>query len=233
MSAAAIISPILITFLNIDSYTAIGISLFSDVLASFVSCIAYYKNDNIDIKNGLIIMLIILLFTMIGSFFASLVSTSLMGTFSVYMTMILGVKFIIKPIMTTKEIINNVDAKKRMIQSIIFGIFIGLICGFIGAGGGMMILIVLTSIMGYELKTAVGTSVFIMGFTALTGSISHFVIGGIPDLIILFLCSIFTLIFAIISSKFANKLNPKTLNRLVGVILLMLGLVIVIINLAK
>ena len=55
---------------------------------------------------------------------------------------------------------------------------IGFICGFVGAGGGMMLLLVLTSVLGYELKTAVGTSVFIMTFTALTGAISHFYIGA-------------------------------------------------------
>ena len=47
---------------------------------------------------------------------------------------------------------------------------IGFICGFVGAGGGMMMLLILTSVLGYELKTAVGTSVFIMAFTAFTGA---------------------------------------------------------------
>ena len=42
-------------------------------------------------------------------------------------------------------------------------------------------LLILTSVLGYELKTAVGTSVFIMTFTALTGAASHFAIGGAPD----------------------------------------------------
>ena len=54
------------------------------------------------------------------------------------------------------------------IQSIICGILIGFICGFIGAGGGMMMLLILTSVLGYELKT----SVFIMTFTAFTGAVS-------------------------------------------------------------
>ena len=44
----------------------------------------------------------------------------------------------------------------------------------------MMMLLILTSVLGYELKTAVGTSVFIMAFTALTGAVSHFAIGGMP-----------------------------------------------------
>ncbi len=90
---------------------------------------------------------------------------------------------------------------------------IGFICGFIGAGGGMMMLLILTSVLGYELKTAVGTSVFIMTFTALTGAISHFAIGGAPDWTVLALCVLFTLLWARIAAVFANKAAPKTLNR--------------------
>lgn len=228
MSAAAVISPMLITFLNVDPYIAVGIGLASDVLASAVSAYTYRKNKNIDIKNGLIMMVSVLLFTAIGSYIASLVPSTTMGGFSVFMTFLLGIKFIIRPVMTTKEKMREVSAKKRIIQSIVCGTLIGLICGFIGAGGGMMMLLILTSVMGYELKTAVGTSVFIMTFTALTGAISHFVIGGIPDLLILSLCILFTLIWARIAAVFANKSQPKTLNRATGIVLVVLGIVIMV-----
>ena len=90
----------------------------------------------------------------------------------------------------------------------------------------MMMLLLLTSIMGYELKTAVGTSVFIMTFTALTGSVSHFAIGDKPEVLPLVLCIVFTLIFARIAAKIANKASAKTLNRATGVILLILGVVV-------
>lgn len=149
-----------------------------------------------------------------------------MGGFSVFMTFILGIKFIVKPVMTTKEAMENVSAKKRAIQSVICGVLIGFICGFIGAGGGMMMLLILTSVLGYELKTAVGTSVFIMAFTAFTGAASHFAIGGVPDLTIWILCIFFTLLWARIAAVFANKATPKTLNRATGIILVVLGIVV-------
>ena len=62
MSAAAVISPMLITFLDIDPYMAVGIALSSDVLASAVSAYTYGKNKNLDVKNGLIMMVTVLLF---------------------------------------------------------------------------------------------------------------------------------------------------------------------------
>ena len=149
-----------------------------------------------------------------------------MGGFSVFMTFLLGIKFIVRPVMTTKESMQEVSAKKRAIQSLLCGILIGFVCGFIGAGGGMMMLLILTGVLGYELKTAVGTSVFIMTFTALTGAVSHFAIGGIPDVPVLVLCVIFTLLWARIAAVFANKAEPKTLNRATGIVLVILGIVI-------
>ena len=233
MSAAAVISPMLITFLNIDPYLAVGIALASDVLASAVSAYTYGKNKNLDIRNGLVMMVAVLTFTVAGSFISSLVPSAAMGNFSVFMTFILGIKFIVKPVMTTKEAMESVSPKKRLIQSLICGTVIGFICGFIGAGGGMMMLLILTSVLGYELKTAVGTSVFIMTFTALTGSISHFSFGGMPDMLILCLCVIFTLIWARIAALFANKATPKTLNRATGIVLVVLGIAIFIFNMLK
>ena len=226
MSAAAVISPMLITFLHMDPYMAVGIALSSDVLASAVSAYTYGKNKNLDIRNGLIMMFSVLAFTVIGSYIASLVPSQTMGNFSVFMTFLLGVKFIIRPVMTTKEAMQGVSAKKRAIQSLVCGCLIGFICGFVGAGGGMMMLLILTSVLGYELKTAVGTSVFIMTFTALTGAVSHFTIGGAPDWTVFILCVVFTFLWARIAAVIANKATPKTLNRATGVILMVLGIVV-------
>ena len=227
MSAAAVISPMLITFLDMDPYLAVGVALSSDVLASAVSAYIYGKNKNLDIKNGLIMMISVLIFTVVGSYISSLVPSKTMGNFSVFMTFLLGIKFIVKPVMTTKESMNSVSDKKRVIQSVLCGIIIGFICGFVGAGGGMMMLLILTSILGYELKTAVGTSVFIMTFTALTGAISHFTIGGMPNYLIWILCIVFTFMWARIAAIFANKATPKTLNRATGIVLVVLGIFII------
>ncbi|MBQ1976736.1 MAG: sulfite exporter TauE/SafE family protein [Clostridia bacterium] len=226
MSAAAVISPMLIAFLGIEPYTAVGIALASDVLASAVSAYTYHKNKNLDVKNGLLMMSMVLVFTVIGSYVSSVVPAQTMGGFSMFMTLLLGIKFIVKPVMTTKQAMESVSKKRRMLGSLISGIIIGFICGFIGAGGGMMMLLILTTVLGYELKTAVGTSVFIMSFTALTGAVSHFSLGDAPDLVVMALCIIFTFIWARIAAKFANKAKPETLNRAVGLVLVLLGVVI-------
>lgn len=230
MSAAAVISPMLITFLDLPAYEAVGIALASDVLASAVSAYTYGKNKNLDIRNGLVMMAAVLLFTLVGSWTASFVPNTAMGSFSMFMTLLLGIKFIVKPVMTTKESMGAASARKRIAQSAASGMAVGFICGFVGAGGGMMMLLLLTSVLGYELKTAVGTSVFIMAFTAFTGAASHFAIGGMPDMLCLAFCMLSTLLWARIAAKFANKASAATLNRATGVVLVILGSAILAVN---
>ncbi|MCI8714911.1 MAG: sulfite exporter TauE/SafE family protein [Oscillospiraceae bacterium] len=230
MSAAAVITPMLVTFLHIEPYQAVGIALASDVLASAVSAYTYGRNKNLDIRSGLVMMVSVLAFTLVGSWVSSLLPASTMGNFSVFMTLLLGVKFIVRPVMTTKESMAAVSPKKRLVQSVACGLAIGFICGFIGAGGGMMMLLILTSVLGYELKTAVGTSVFIMTFTALTGSLSHFAIGGVADWPALAFCVLSTLLWARIAARFANRSTPVVLNRATGAVLVVLGAVILGVN---
>ena len=92
----------------------------------------------------------------------------------------------------------------------------------------MLMLLILTSVLKYDLKTAVGTSVFIMTFTALTGAVSHFAIGGRPNLLIMILCVLFTFIWARIGARWANKADVKKLNRVAGIVLTILGIIMFI-----
>lgn len=223
LSAAAVVSPMLITFMGVSAFEAIGIALASDVLASAVSAYTYGKNKNIDLKHGIVMLISVLVFTLVGSYIASLVPNGTMGGFSKVMTLLVGLKFIFKPVMNTGEKQAVKSEKQKMVQSILCGVLIGFICGFVGAGGGMMLLLVLTSVLGYELKMAVGTSVFIMTFTALTGSVSHFAISGIPDMPITVLCILFTFVWARIGARWANKASAKMMNRVTGIVLSVLG----------
>lgn len=230
MSAAAIIGPMLITFLDIPAYQAVGIGLSSDVLASAVSAWIYKKNKNLDIKNSLILLATVLVMTAFGSYIATfLPETTMSGVMQIALIFV-GLKFILFPVTKTKEQMKVGSKKQKIIKSIIGGVVIGLICGTVGAGGGMMLLLILTSFLGYQMHMAIGTSVFIMTFTALTGSVSHFVIDGMPDVTCLILCILFTLIWARIAAVIANKAEAKTLNRVVGAVMIVTSVVILIVN---
>ena len=228
MSAAAVIGPLLLV-IGVPYYVSVGVGLASDVLASGASAILYGKKKNIDIKHGLIMMISVICFTFVGSYVAKFIKPKTMEIGAVISITLLGLKFLIFPVKTTKEQMEQVSNKKKIIGSILGGMVVGFVCGFVGAGGGMLMLLVLTTVLSYELHTAVGTSVFIMTFTALTGSVSHFLLSNEEiDWLVLGLCMVFTLIFSIIASKIANKVSSKILNRIVGIVLLATGVVTLI-----
>lgn len=233
MSAAAVIGPMLITFLGVPAYDAVGIGLISDVLASAISAYTYKKNKNLDIKNSLPLMISVLAMTIVGSFIATFVPERTMGSTMQIALIMIGLRFIFKPVTATKEQMAAKSRKQQLTKSIIGGIGVGFICGFVGAGGGMMMLFVLTSFLGYQMHMAVGTSVFIMAFTAFTGGVSHFAIGGMPDILTLVLCVFFTLLWARIAARIANKASAKTLNRVVGIVMILTSVVILIVNTIK
>ncbi len=140
MSAATVISPMLLTFLGLPAYDAVGIALASDVLASAVSARTYARQGYLDLKNGLVMMAGVLSMTMAGSWLSSFVPDGTLGSFSVVMTLVLGLKFLLTPAASGQEGIR--DPAHRFLKGAVGGCVIGLICGFFGAGGGMMMLLV-------------------------------------------------------------------------------------------
>lgn len=232
LSAAVIIAPLLVTILHMDPYTAVGIALASDILASGLSALRYYTNKNIQLKNAAVMGIAVVIFTILGSYLSKDMDPFNLGGLSNVLVVVLGLRFLVYPVKEseTGKLLNF--TKSKFIQSVIWGIIIGMMSGYLGAGGGLSMLAVLTMALGYDLKTAVGTSVFIMVFTALVGSAAHIAISGtywIP----LIVTGFASLIGANFASKYANKINNKALNIIVGSILTVSGTVLVILYLIE
>lgn len=230
MSAAAIIGPMLAAFTGMPAYQALGIGLISDVLASGISAWVYHKHGNLDIKNSIPLLVSVLCMTVIGSLIGSFVPNTSMGGMQQIGLLCVGLKFLLKPGRAEGKRNADISRKARIIKAVMGGVIVGFICGFIGAGGGMMLLLVLTAFLGYEMHVAVGTSVFIMMFTAFTGGVSHMVIGGVPDIISLISCVVFTLLWARIAARIANRIDSVTLSRTVGVVMIGFSAVIIAFN---
>ena len=236
LSAAVVITPLLVSICGWQSYDAVTVALAADVLASLLTAYTYYKNKNIDLKNGLLVTLTSFIGTIIGSYCGYLFSQSQpdgLGYISMVTTIGLGIKFLVKPIEEGHDAESALEhiTKKKIAQAMFCGLGIGWICGFTGSGGGILMLTVFTLLIGYNLKVAVGTSTMIMTLVALTGTVSHISMGAsvefIPSLLVVICC----VIAAYVSAKFANKCEIKKLNKVVGVCLSILGMMTILIKL--
>ncbi len=240
LSAATVMVPILIVMCpsfagEAGAYQATAIALASDILGSAVTTGIYIKHKNIDLKRGWIMLVCILSMCTLGSAAAWAAGNVVLGGFTLFLTLCIGIRFLVKPDTQRKEIEEKgakLDAKAIAI-SLFFGITIGFGAGFVGTGGGMMMLVVFTAFLGMGLKPAVGTSTFIMTFTALIASVAHILIN--PAIITerwdaLVVCIITATITSIASAQFANKVSNRTVGLVTGVVLTVLGAAMIILN---
>ena len=234
MSAAVAITPILMGFLGLPHFEATAISLASDVLASAGAAYMYHRHGNVDVKNGLILLVTVIIFTFFGSLVAYYMPNLAMGIGTLVAITLMGLKMLIFPNTRLGKAKEGLTKRRKIVYSILFGALIGFVCGFVGAGGGMLLLLTLTVFLGYEMHKAVGTSVFVMTFSAFCGSAFHILLESILGdsnttihlnlsehfFNLMILCIMFTLVFSLIGSKFANKMKEKTLNIVSGIMLL-------------
>ena len=246
MSAAVAITPILMGFLGMPHFEATAISLASDVLASAGAAYMYHRHGNVDVKNGLILLCTVLLFTFLGSLVAYFMPNMAMGIGTLVAITLMGLKMLIFPHTRVGKAKEGLTTRRKVIYSITFGSLIGFVCGFVGAGGGMLLLLVLTVFLGFEMHKAVGTSVFVMSFSAFAGAAFHILIewmfsgkANVNELtlssnffFIMLLCVAFTLVFSLVGSKIANHLDEKKLNISAGIMLLFIALVVAFVQYA-
>lgn len=232
LSAAVFIAPMLTVFLNVDTYEAVGVALAADVLASAFSAVTYAKHGNIDLRRGKVLALSVFACTIIGSMVSFLflnlsIGNSVMTYWMIAATLVLGIHFILQ--FGKRE---EKDKLRRsfpaLAVSLLGGAYIGFVCGVQGTGGGLMLLFVLNTLLRFEFRTAVGTSVCIMSVTALIGAGTHFAINGLPDLKLLVLCAVVTLITAELAAVLANRMKPRVLKLWTGILMTGSGVIMLL-----
>ena len=233
LSAATVIVPILIvlcpSFAEAGGvYRASAIRLASDVIGSALTAYIYSKNKNIDLKKGSVLFSVTVLMSIIGSIVASNFGNLVLGTFTLFATLIVGLRFLLRP---ASGNVYDEETRGRLTlyeiaASLIWGVGIGFGIGFLGSGGGMMMLIVFTAFLHMDRKTAVGTSTFTMTFTALIAAISHIMID--PSIVlekwnVLLVCIVVTTVSSVAAARFANKVNERIAGLVTGGVLTVLA----------
>ena len=240
LSAATVMVPMLIVLCpsfsgETGAYQATAVALASDILGSAVTTVTYAKHKNIDIKRSWLIMTCLLIMCTVGSYVAFIAGNTVLGGFTLFLTFCIGIRFLVKPDTSRNNPVEKGRSLgwKDVILSLVCGIPIGFGTGFVGTGGGMMMLIVFTVFFGMELKTAVGTSTFIMTFTALIASVSHIMIH--PAIVfekwdMMLLCIAVATAASLISARFANRVSNRTIGLATDIVLTLLGAAMIVLN---
>lgn len=223
LTAAMVVTPILCSVCGWSAYDAVTLSLIANVPSALATCWTFYKNGNMDLKRGLPVAVAAFIGAVVGSWLGwlfSQVSENGISYFVIFSNLFLAVKFFL-PVKEKKE---QQPGQKRLILALVLAFLIGVECGFMGSAGGVLMLMVLTLVLGLDTKLAVGTSSMVMAMVTLTGAVSHVGMGAqvglLPGLIVTVACTL----GAVVSAKFANNVDEKTLNRTAGLVLILVSL---------
>lgn len=242
-SGVLIVVPALTMALNLPVHVAIGTSLAVDVIASIVVTYTYYRNKNVDLKSGIWLALGAVIGAQLGSILAAYIPEfELGGVFSIFL-ILSGVGIWRKEIRERLRLFSGASQtietkqqasldriaieKKKIVITILIGFTIGLASGIIGAGGGVMFLLVLIFILKYPIHKAIGTSTLIMAITAASGAIGYTLNNNI-SLIIALIIGIGTVIGGRFGAIYANRASEETLAKIVGIIFVVLGIAMII-----
>jgi len=100
---------------------------------------------------------------------------------------------------------------KTVLISIAAGLFVGFVNGFLGAGGGMLLVPILTLLLKMESKVAHSTAVFVIAPICLISGVTY-IIKGVVDWSILLPVAIGTIIGGIAGTFLLKKLKNDVIN---------------------
>ena len=229
-TAAGYMIPILTVFLGKSIHKSIGTSLFIDSIVALTAALIFLRNGKIKLKP----VLLLLIFSVIGAFLGSfLTSSAPEAGLTIYIGIILllfGINLVYNGVQKNVDFIKSKYSfsffkKYKTILFIVFGFTTGLMSGFTGFGGSGFIALGLIFILDYDLHTAIGTSLLVMFFLAGSASIGHI----IRDNFILeyaLIAGVAALFGAVLGSSIANKVDEKRLGRIIGIIMVLLGIAV-------
>ena len=232
--------PILVYLIGINPILATSYSLFIVGTTSMIGTFINYRKGYVDIKTAILFGLSSITTVFITRKFIlphippiiykneHFHITQSMATMVLFALLMLSAS--IAMINSSKEnkrqIINNSGNNKSAIL-LIYGIFIGLATGLLGAGGGFLIIPALVFILKMPMKEAIGTSLLIIALNSLigfTGDLGHFIINW--KLLIFITCLAITGIF--VGGAIAKKIEGEKLKKIFGWFVLNMGLYILI-----
>lgn len=161
--------PILVYLLGVDPHEAVGMSLAVVGATSVLGAYLHWRNNNVDLSSGLLFGVAGIIGTFIGSPLTKMVSAeALLMIFGILMFVVA-----VSMIWRRKHAISEKLRKPHPTQGVIVGLGVGILTGFLGVGGGFLIVPALVFFGGLSMKKAIGTSLFVIFLYCVGGLIGH------------------------------------------------------------
>lgn len=220
--------PVLVYALGIGAKESIALSLAIVGTTSLVGSISHFRAGNINLKIAMIFAPV----AMLGTFAGAKLSVFLSGSMQLILfafVMLIAAAFMFKG-RKEKEI--DETAKYNYLLIVVEGIFVGLLTGLVGVGGGFMIVPALVLLANVPMKKAVGTSLIIIALKSFAG-FAGYMDKVVIDWIFLGQFTAFTIVGIIIGSYFVKFISTNKLKKSFAIFLVVMGMFILYKNKSK
>lgn len=161
--------PILVYLLGVGPHEAVGMSLAVVGATSLLSSYLHWKRGNVEFSSGLLFGVSGIVGAFLGSPLTKLVAPEAL-------LLIFGVLMLVVAIsMLWRRNAQKDDSthSPHPIQGILAGFGVGVLTGFLGVGGGFLIVPALVFFGGLTMKKAIGTSLFVIFLNCVAGLLGH------------------------------------------------------------
>lgn len=209
--------PVLVYIAGVPAHEAVGISLFVVGIAALVGAIQRIRLGEFHASAALMFGASGMIGAMIGARLTSLVSGQVLLIFFAVLMLVVALNMLLG---AKKDL--TLPAECRPLRCLLAGLGVGVLTGFIGVGGGFLLVPALIKFARLPVRTATGTSLTVIAFNSASGFYSHF--GQAPPHWSL------TLIFALmavagvmVGTAFASRLPAKRLQQVFAILVLTTG----------
>lgn len=243
---AVFMVPVLVVVFHVPIEIAVGSTIFALLPSSLISTYFNFQKKKIDFRAGIFLEIPTIIGTVIGSLLTSVLPHAILETiFGVFVSGI-GIYTLFKEKGGNKplgkdnlfyklnkfgpRIISRSEHKAYRISlfsALIFGMLAGIMAGLLGIGGGFLKTPIMINAFGMPSSIAAATALFMIVFTSLTGSISHYFLGHINFVYGAPIISGFVL-GAFIGNRLNIKLSESLISKLIGLGLILAGLFLII-----
>ncbi|MFZ1700764.1 MAG: sulfite exporter TauE/SafE family protein [Pyrinomonadaceae bacterium] len=217
--------PILVYLLGIDPHEAVAMSLAVVGATSVLGSFLHWRRDNVDLSTGALFGISGIVGALLGSPLTKLVSAqTLLLIFGVLMLAVA-----VSMIWKRKHSVAETLHKPHPMRGIIAGFLVGVLTGFLGVGGGFLIVPALVFFGGLDIKKAIGTSLFVIFLNCAAGLIGHLsrspfdwrIAAGVTTLAVG---------GAVIGTLLSSRIAPRRLQSMFAVLILGVAVFLVVKN---
>ncbi len=155
--------PILVFIAGVDPKSAVGMSMSIVGATSLFGCYFHWRHGNVALRTGLLFMAAGIPGAYIGSLGTHLISSSLLMLLFALLMFVVGTR------MLRSRMPATASAVVTPARCLTVGLIVGLVTGFLGVGGGFLIVPALVWFAGLDAKHAVGTSLGIIAVNSASG----------------------------------------------------------------